>query len=370
MIPYYVSKNGNYRATLAGTLEGELELSSYPGRKTVNIDIAKPAGHFIKNPLARGLKYFFSNSRSIDILHLYHFKLSTALYSILYKIRNPRGTIYVKLDADRNILRYYSPQSASAAELLFRYPLRSWVRKTITRRADILSVETKEVQDLLYKKDRENLRHKLFLNPYGIPVEEFRKYYPLKIKRKKQILTVGRIGNIQKNTEMLLRALPLMKNVNGWTVKIAGPVEPGFQEKVDAFFRNNPRCRRMVQFTGNINDRKAIYKLFLESGIFVLTSRYESWGIVLTEAAYFGDYIVSTDVGCARLAVKNGKLGKIVPQNDPEALAKALDAAMTVKNSTSLSKNIHIHSEKSFDWDTVVKNLTKRIELCLKNKRK
>lgn len=371
MIPYYVSRSGIFRAALAGVTAEKLDLADYPGKKSVRVDASSKAGSLFKNPILRGITYLLKNSASIDVLHLYHFKLSTAVLCKIYRFKNPGGKIYIKLDADRNILRYYSALNRSLPETLVRYPLRAWVRKAVTRLADLISVETEEIRELLADQDKKNLEGKLFLNPYGIPVEEFEKYYPARqVKRKNQIITVGRIGTYQKNTEMLLNALSLMKNRKKWKIKIAGPIEPGFRDKIEAFYRVNPHCGQTVQFTGNISKRRDLYKLFLESKLFVLTSRFESWGIVLTEAGYFGDTIVSTDTGCARAVTGNGKFGAIVPQEDPVTLARVLDDLTEKDRSAAVSKRVHLYCEKNFDWATVADNLTKRVLQCLKNKKR
>lgn len=57
---------------------------------------------------------------------------------------------------------------------------------------------------------------------------------------------------------------------------------------------------------------------------YLLTSRYESFGYVLLEAANSGAALIATRVGVAENLITDGKSGLLVPIDDPEAARKAL----------------------------------------------
>lgn len=62
-----------------------------------------------------------------------------------------------------------------------------------------------------------------------------------------------------------------------------------------------------------------------ESGVFVLPSRYEPWGVVLAEAAYSGLPVISTEACGASLdIVRSYYNGLSVTSGDAEALARAM----------------------------------------------
>ena len=65
--------------------------------------------------------------------------------------------------------------------------------------------------------------------------------------------------------------------------------------------------------------------------LFVLSSDYEGFPLVLAEAMYAGLRLVSTDcpTGPAELT-DNGRLGQLVPCGDAEGLARAIDTAWTL----------------------------------------
>jgi glycosyltransferase involved in cell wall biosynthesis len=63
--------------------------------------------------------------------------------------------------------------------------------------------------------------------------------------------------------------------------------------------------------------------------VFVLSTRNEGWANVFLEAMACGLPVVTTDVGGNAEVVCRPELGAIVPFGDAEALAGALDQALT-----------------------------------------
>ena len=60
-------------------------------------------------------------------------------------------------------------------------------------------------------------------------------------------------------------------------------------------------------------------------GILALPSRFEAFPLAILEAMLAGLPVVATDVGSVAEAVTDGETGLIVPPDDPEALAAALE---------------------------------------------
>lgn len=80
-----------------------------------------------------------------------------------------------------------------------------------------------------------------------------------------------------------------------------------------------------VTFTGFLN-RSQIGTAFVAADVFSLPSGYdETWGLVVNEAMNFGlPVVASRKVGSTRDLVRPGINGAVVPEDDPEALARAL----------------------------------------------
>ncbi len=79
-----------------------------------------------------------------------------------------------------------------------------------------------------------------------------------------------------------------------------------------------------VRFHGRI-DRESIGKFYSEADIFVLPSYYEPFGIVFAEAMSFGLPIIATNAGGIPELVEHEENGLLVPPNDADALADAID---------------------------------------------
>lgn len=146
------------------------------------------------------------------------------------------------------------------------------------------------------------------------------------------MLYVGRIGNYQKNTDMLLEAFKRVDFKN-WKVFLIGPITDSFflnkksayEDVIDAFFDENPNLRGTVVFTGPIYDPKTIFDYYCRSKVFLLTSRHEGWANVQSEAAALGCYTVSTDVGGADIVSNNWQFGTKIEQEDYKGLADTLN---------------------------------------------
>ncbi len=314
------------------------------------------------------LKFLFRYAKRIDVLHRFHYSLQTMIYIILYKLINPKGIAYVTLDNDLGSLKEY-PHS-----LLLKHP-KNFVRNFIAyniieplflRKVDLLSNETRQGTErlkALYKK----YAHKFFYQPYGID-ETFIKEKNITVKmfeeKENIILHVARIGVPQKNQKMLLEALSKV-NLKDWKVLIAGPYEEAdeFLRFVDEFFKRYPHLKEKITFLGNIEKREELYDLYNRSKIFVMTSNFESFGIVMVEAGYFGNYVLTTDVASAMDITDEGRCGDVVPVGDVDAFAMKLQYAIDhpeyIKEKAERMKE---HVRNNFLWEKIVDRLQEQIE--------
>jgi glycosyltransferase involved in cell wall biosynthesis len=85
-----------------------------------------------------------------------------------------------------------------------------------------------------------------------------------------------------------------------------------------------------VVFAGFLNQSE-IVRAYAAADAFVLfSSHFETWGLVVNEAMNFGlPVVVSDKVGCADDLVHEGRNGYVVPHDDVDALASALEALFT-----------------------------------------
>ena len=78
-----------------------------------------------------------------------------------------------------------------------------------------------------------------------------------------------------------------------------------------------------VIFTGKLT-RAQVFGILSITDLFVLSSHWEGFGIVLAEAMALGKPVVSTDTDGSREVVVNRKTGILVPIKNPQVLAEAI----------------------------------------------
>ena len=300
----------------------------------------------------RSLGYVISNGRKINLLMTFHFRLKSAVLCFFYKIANPDGQFYLKVDDEKDILH-------SRLSLLKKI----FYKKFLVR-IDYLSVETHAAYRL-WKENKTvntNLSQKLFLVENGFDedtLKELRISVLPFAQKENIIITVGRLGTYEKNTEMFLQAIENIKDMKNWKFCLIGSIENGFQKRIEDFFIKNPHLRDIVKFTRAIYDKKMLWEYYNRAKVFVLTSRWESYGLVLNEAYRFNNYIISTYVGAAEeILSKNNSFGKLIEQDNPTQLTHILEDFINDKNSFNYSDKNHANNS----WENCLMPLIKAMK--------
>lgn len=152
----------------------------------------------------------------------------------------------------------------------------------------------------------------LFLTPIiNLPVKE------------KIVLAAGRIDDWHyKGFDILLKAWgTIAKQYPDWTLEIAGEGKKEDLELLQNIVRKS-NVENQVKFLGY---QKNIVDRYKQSAIFVLSSRYEGFGLVLIEAMSQGCACVACDFkGRQREIIRNDSEGLICVPNDVDALALAI----------------------------------------------
>jgi glycosyltransferase involved in cell wall biosynthesis len=135
------------------------------------------------------------------------------------------------------------------------------------------------------------------------------------------LLAVGRLWK-QKDYPNLLRALADLNTEHCPRLFIVGdgPLRAELAELVSSL-----NLRDYVQFLGIRHDIPA---LMAACDVFVLSSEFEGFGLVVAEAMACEKLVVATDCGGVREVV--GDAGLLVPPRDTEALVLALKRALSM----------------------------------------
>lgn len=132
------------------------------------------------------------------------------------------------------------------------------------------------------------------------------------------VFVIGSIGSLilRKGHDLLLQALARLE---GAVALIAG-AGPDAQA-IEALARELGVAER-VRFLGHMPDPGSLYAA---CDVFVLAARREGLPLVLAEAGWCGRPVVATAVGGVPELVRDRETGLLVPREDPQALAAALE---------------------------------------------
>ncbi len=346
-IPYWISRIYGYKAVIHGYRGNE-----HPDNQWRSVQLRRNS---TKNWYYREIKELFAiakSAKSIDILYLLNLVPMSYARAFVYQIMGGKGKIYLKCDIDPKGLkeRHYLSEDRMRYRAKFFH---NQLKKII----DIFTVETldayEEMKNSCYAELIE--KERLFLLPNGFDPEILTENGVRRkstAEKEKIMITVGRIGTEQKNTELLLEVLAEI-DLKDWKVYCIGPIEPKFLKKIDAFYTQHPEKKNSVYFTGKISQAQ-VYEYYNASQIFLLTSRWEGYALALTEATYMNNYIISTDVGGAKDSLQYTS-GFITPEQTKEYFILELQRIISMEEEERRNL-VPDTDKKEITWEYILKN--------------
>ena len=140
----------------------------------------------------------------------------------------------------------------------------------------------------------------------------------------KRVIAVGRYV-YQKGFDLLLQAWAKIENQHSdWELVVYGMGDRDpYEQIIDDLRIDRSRCH----LRGSTPDIK---KEYLNSSLFVFSSRFEGFGMVLIEAMACGLPVVSFDCPCGpKDIVRHEEDGLLVPSSDTDSLADAMHKLMS-----------------------------------------
>jgi glycosyltransferase involved in cell wall biosynthesis len=294
------------------------------------------------------LEYLKTNSKEIDVLQLYHLNYNLILsYIVCYKLRNRSGKTYLKLDANNEIIDFLIKRKGILPSLRRLYA------KFIFGMIDVISIETRRNYELLrnfISKD------KLLYIPNGIRKSDNRLD-----DKENRILYVGYIEKKNKSIDLLIDAFSKCIS-DDWKLILIGKVEEDMEEFLNDLFENNPELKEKIILKGYIWDKETLSEEYAKSRIYCCTSHSESFGISTLEAAYFANYIISTDVGASGDIIEKTHYGEII-EHDEKSLQNALQNAMNSLDEIAVNPyKIQETVYDNFNWEVICDKIIEKIE--------
>jgi glycosyltransferase involved in cell wall biosynthesis len=351
LVPFYAGING-FNATLLGHVDSSI---SFPEEVSgLNVEELNDVGKlfFLDKAFLRWLRV---NAQKTDVLHLFHLSRDTIFYGAYFKRLNPRGKLYLKMDAYNDHLRTRKKYAKNP----IKNALLRRTEKEFLKGLDLATIENRDGLRLVSKIYPE-LAQKMEYLPNGTN-DHYLKAHVAQVKKEKIILSVGRLGSSDKNYELFLRALPKI-TLNDWKVVIVGPISQEYQSKIDFFFGEYPEFNDRVSFAGAIYDRKELYSLYARASVFFMPSRFESFGISFVEALYFGACLVGHKGMYAYDDISNdGEFGCYFEDNDPISLADSLMSAVEKSSDSSFASKASFFGQNTFVWSTLSRRLMTKL---------
>lgn len=261
--------------------------------------------------LTRALERAYTASR-FDVIHAH----------LIY----PVGTVAVEFGRKHNIPVVLTPHGSDIRPTS-RYRRNPLVWRRIVqsiRSADAVTAINGEMHRLLAEilgDDR-----KIIDIPNGVDIDELtqptvrRDDWTLRT-RGRYVLYLGGL-NEKKGVDVLIRAIDRLHRTdrNGFSVVIAGdgPMRSTLQRVV-----SENDLATSVEFTGLVTGEMKRY-LLQHCDYVVMPSRTEAMPLVALESYACGKPIVATRVGGLTELVQDGVTGRLVPPENPEALANAM----------------------------------------------
>lgn len=145
--------------------------------------------------------------------------------------------------------------------------------------------------------------------------------------RGRYIVAVGSLS-AQKGFDVLIESFAKVKGVDCDLVILGeGDLRTDLEAQVEKLSVSD-----RVHLPGFVKNPYAVMGC---AQLFVLSSRWEGFGLVIVEAMALGIPVVATDCsGAPRELLLDGKLGHLVPPDDPDALAVAIREALVSPRAT------------------------------------
>lgn len=199
-----------------------------------------------------------------------------------------------------------------------------YIERIPLEKASLIASISQDVSKLIIDKYKIDPK-KIIYSPLGIPLPTIKKVFFKKNSYK--LLYVSRLEK-RKGTQEFIEALPkIFKQNDKIEVDIIGKdynQAPGGTSYYN-FFKQTvpPRYQSQVKFHGFLTDQRR-QSFYNNCDVFILPSRYESFGLVYLEAMAFGKPVIGTKIGGIPEIIEDDYSGLLIDVNNPKQIAQSV----------------------------------------------
>ncbi|MFQ1943178.1 glycosyltransferase [Aeromonas veronii] len=226
-------------------------------------------------------------------------------------------------------------------DLLCHQILSRKIERTVYKKMDNIVCVSKGAQNALLKLYPEVKPYtQVVYNPVDIEGIMRKSHEPITSEGQIKVIAIGRLCNAQKGFDILLAAHKI--NIDAGvkyhlTILGEGDDRAGLESFIN--INNIGDSTKLLGFKENP------YPYLADGDLFVMSSHYEGYPVVLVEAMALGKAIVSTNCTGPNEALDGGKYGVLVPVGDANALALAI--RKMIENQKMLSTYSSLSKERA-----------------------
>ena len=283
-------------------------------------------------------------------------------------VKNEHANVIISIDPDMSLAMYLATRGLDvpiihtahnaferpeSAPMNFRTKVEKFYRNKLYSYITVLTQPDKEILQSKVKNVTVLPNPLSFIPAKQMPVKE------------KIVLASGRLDDWHcKGFDVLLRAWAKLGGLNvGWKLIISGGSRTGKGLEYLTTMCKELEIEDSVSFVGFQEDILSLYK---KASIYVLSSRYEGFGMVLIEAMSQGCACVVCDYkGRQRDILGRDDVGIVLEPEDEEGIASGIERLINNESLRFTMGKAAIERSKVFNLDNIMQKWNKIIESVL-----
>ncbi|MFL1406164.1 glycosyltransferase [Marinobacter sp. M1N3S26] len=259
---------------------------------------------------------------------------------------------------------------------VYDFPFRSWLHKRLVKanlRAADLVVSTsvsmaKQIQSLAPEMGE------IPVTPFGVELQPYESVAP-RVTDDHSEIVVGTVKGMKHcyGIDLLIKAFAILvqrreqggvPRSGAMRLRLVGGGEETARLRDLA---NGLGIGHMVEFVGQV-PHEHVPRELEKLDIYVALSRRESFGVAILEAGAAGKPVVVSDVGGLPEVVNNGETGLVVPGENPDAAADAMERLVMDKDMRErMGVAARMHVREHYSWDASVQTMQSVYRQALEN---